>query len=188
MMSHYIDIHLLPDPEFPEHQLLSALYSKLHRALVQLKANDLGVSFPGYAERPATLGNTLRVFGPPVALEKLSALPWLHGMRDHIRDTQIKPVPANAVHRHLGRVQAKSSPERLRRRQMKRHGITEEQAILKVPDDAMQKLKLPFITLRSASNGQTFRIFLRLGPSQTASSEGFFNTYGLSAIATTPCF
>ena len=188
MICHYIDITLLPDAEFPAHQLLSVLYSKLHHALVQLKTNELGVSFPGYVERPATLGTTLRVFGSEYALVRLMSLPWLLSMRDYILVTQINPVPSSALHRHLNRVQAKSSPERLRRRHMKRHGINEEQAILRVPDDAIEKLKLPFITLQSASTEQKFRLFLRLGPSEAAPLVGSFNTYGLSTTATVPYF
>ena len=33
-MDHYVDIDVRTDPEFPAHQLMSALYAKLHRALV----------------------------------------------------------------------------------------------------------------------------------------------------------
>lgn len=36
MMDHYIDILLLPDPEFPASMLMGALYNKLHKALVVL--------------------------------------------------------------------------------------------------------------------------------------------------------
>ena len=36
-------------------------------------------------------------------------------MRDHIQVSTPLAVPANALHRQLNRVQAKSSPERLRR-------------------------------------------------------------------------
>ena len=35
MTTHYIDITLLPDPEFSHAHLLGALLSKLHRVLVQ---------------------------------------------------------------------------------------------------------------------------------------------------------
>ena len=34
-MDHYQDIQLLPDPEFGAPQLMSVLFAKLHRALVQ---------------------------------------------------------------------------------------------------------------------------------------------------------
>ena len=33
-MDHYLDIRLLPDPEFPAPLLMNALFTKLHRALV----------------------------------------------------------------------------------------------------------------------------------------------------------
>ena len=46
MVSHYIDIHLRPDPEFAAHQLMAALYSKLHRELAQGKFTEIGVGFP----------------------------------------------------------------------------------------------------------------------------------------------
>lgn len=188
MLTHYLDIQLRPDPEFPASQLLAALYAKLHRALVQLHAEDLAVCFPGYSEKPLTLGQTLRVLGSPDRLVQLMALPWLSGMADHIQLGAMGMVPAEATHRKLTRVQAKSNPERLRRRQMKRHGLTAEQALERIPDSATEYLKLPFLPVRSTSTGQAFRLFLRLGPMCSASVPGRFNTYGLSATATTPWF
>ena len=59
--SHYIDIHLRPDPEFPAHQLMAALFAKLHRALAKAQAGTIAVSFPGYRTVPTTLGDTLRL-------------------------------------------------------------------------------------------------------------------------------
>jgi CRISPR-associated endonuclease Csy4 len=107
-MHHYLDIQLRRDPEFPPHQLMDALYAKLHRALALVKANTLGVSFPGYSESPITLGNTLRLIGPPADLARLMEQPWLMGMRDHTVLGAIFPVPAQATQRSLRRVQAKS--------------------------------------------------------------------------------
>ncbi|MDT4877769.1 CRISPR-associated endonuclease Cas6/Csy4 [compost metagenome] len=113
---------------------------------------------------------------------------WLTGMRDHTEVTPVAAVPAEAVPRSLRRVQAKSSPERLRRRQMRRHGLTEEQAQDRVPDSAVELLKLPYVMLTSASTGQTFRLYLRLSPAFGNAQPGTFNAYGLSASATTPWF
>ena len=186
-MHHYIDIHLRPDPEFPPHQLMAALYSKLHRVLVQLKVSTIGVSFPGYSDMPPTLGNTLRLFGPEADLNQLMQQDWLKGMRDHAEVCRAATVPADAVHRALHRVQAKSNPERLRRRQMRRHGLTQDQARELVPDSAAEKLRLPFVQLGSASTGQVFRLYLRLGLPGSG-SPGSFNAYGLSASATIPWF
>ena len=188
MLTHYIDIHLRPDPEFADSHLLAALYAKLHRALVQLGADQLAVGFPDYADKPLGLGQVLRILGSADGLSKLMALPWLTGMADHVQVIPMAPVPEGVSHRQLSRVQAKSSPERLRRRQIKRHGLTPEQARERIPDSAAQTVKLPFLPVRSASTGQTFLLFLRLGPASESVVAGTFNAYGLSATATTPWF
>ena len=74
MTTHYIDISLLPDPEFSQVHLLGALVSKLHRALVQLCADNIGVSFPMHVLQPLTkrgLGTVLRLHGEPDGLQAL---------------------------------------------------------------------------------------------------------------------
>ena len=187
-MSHYLDIHLRPDPEFPAHQLLSALYAKLHRALVQLSVNSIAVSFPDYSLAPASLGSRLRLIGAEPELSRLLALTWLQGMRDHIEVGPVAAVPADAALRTLRRVQAKSSPERLRRRQMRRHGLTEAEALQRAPDTAAEKLRLPFVQLASGSTGQTFRLYLRMGTPAVNSLTGEFNAFGLSGAASIPWF
>jgi CRISPR-associated endonuclease Csy4 len=187
-MSHYLDILLLPDPEFPVHQLLAALYSKLHRALVDFGSNNIAVSFPDYSAKPASLGSRLRLIGPQIALERLMVTGWLRGMRDHVELTALAAVPAHAAPHTLVRVQAQSNPERLRRRQIRRHGLTEASALEQVPDSAVEKLRLPFVQLTSASTGQTFRLYLRLSEAHRQSTPGPFNTYGLSHTATIPWF
>lgn len=188
MLTHYLDIHLRPDPEFAANQLLAALYAKLHRALVQLQSNDLAVGFPGYSDKPMGLGTTLRVFGTAQSLAGLMATPWLSGMADHVQANAPALVPPTACHRHLSRVQAKSNPQRLRRRHMKRHGLSEAQAKERIPDSAAESLRLPFIALRSTSTGQAFPLFLRFGPVESQPVSGTFNAYGLSATATIPWF
>lgn len=188
-MSYFIDIQLRLDPEFPARQLLAALYGKLHRGLVQSQITSVGVSFPGYQEKPPGLGETLRLIGPKEALEHLMWQAWMQGMRDHVITGAIAPVPDGATHRRLHRVQAKSSPERLRRRLMRRHALTEEQARLQVPDHVAEVLHLPFVTLRSTSTGQTFPLFLKMGPPlSSAQPARAFNTYGLSSTGTIPWF
>ena len=187
-MQHYFDIRLRSDPEFPAHQLLVALYAKLHRALVQLNSDTIGVCFPGYDESAQSLGNCLRLIGPAADLDRLLARDWLTGMHDHVSLDQLAQVPADAVHRTLRRVQAKSSPERLRRRQMKRHGLTEAQARERVPNHAAERLPWPFVSLASASTSQRFRLYLHMGPVQPDAVPGSFNAYGLSTQATIPCF
>ncbi len=187
-MHHYIDIHLRADPEFPQHQLMAALFAKLHRRLAHMQSNRIAVSFPGYQAAPAALGSTLRLIGDGPELTRLMEQDWLQGMYDH---TDVQPqaaVPADAPQRSLHRVQAKSSPERLRRRQMRRHQLTAEQALARVPDSCAETLKLPFLTVASTSTGQRFQLFLRLGPPASTAQPGEFNSYGLSSTATLPWF
>jgi CRISPR-associated endonuclease Csy4 len=188
VVSHYLDIHLLQEPEIPTYQLLSALYTKLHRALVRLDTSRIAVCFPDYSQSPARLGSRLRLIGPEADLLRLLALEWRSGIRDYIKVEPVAEVPDNAVQRALRRVQAKSSPERLRRRQMRRHAVTEAEALERVPDTVAEKLNLPFVQLASSSTGQAFRIYLRLGAPETNHVTGEFNAYGLSGTATIPWF
>ena len=187
-MSHYIDIHLRPDPEIAEHLLMAALYGRLHMRLVELKAEDIGLSFPGYRAKPARLGGVLRLVGQADALARVTAGNWLGALREHVLTKDVLPIPANAEHRRLRRIQAKSNPARLRRRQMKRHGLSEAEALARVPDSAVETLSLPYVQLRSASTGQSFRLFLELGEPQEEVKGGSFNAFGLSSVNTTPWF
>lgn len=184
-MDHYQDIQLLPDPEFGAPQLMGALFAKLHRALVQRQSQDIGVSFPDL-HRKGT-GAILRLHGSAAALQALTEQPWLAGMRDHVAMAGISAVPASADHQVVRRVQAKSNPERLRRRQMKRKGWTAEQARAAIPDSVAETLKLPFLTIRSQSTGQTFHLFIDQHPVDQALS-GPFNAYGFSTSASLPKF
>jgi CRISPR-associated endonuclease Csy4 len=126
--------------------------------------------------------------GPASALDQLVSSLRLGGMRDHLRWEPVTMVPATAEHRRLRRLQVKSNSDRLRRRQMKRHGLTEAEALARVPDTAVELLRLPFLQVRSASTGQAFRLFLKLGAPQPEASEGQFNAYGLSSCRTVPWF
>ena len=186
--SHYIDITLRHDPEISAAHLLNALYAKLHRALVELGSGDVGVSFPRAAERGQHLGDVLRLHGSELALGRLSAMPWLQGMRDHVASNPVAPVPPGCQHRVIARVQAKSSPERLRRRQIRRHGLTAAEALDRIPDTARETLALPYLDVHSASTGQRFRLFVRQGPPQADAVEATFSAYGLSDTATVPWF
>lgn len=188
MTTHYIDITLLPDPEFSHAHLLGALVAKLHRALVQLGADDIGISFPGYSLRPRSLGRVLRLHGGATILQSLMTEPWLQGMRDHVRVTEAMPVPAGTMHRVVQRRQFKTNAERLRRRRMRRKGETADQAVAAIPDDVERTPDLPYIHLRSASTGQPFCLFVDQAEELTEAVPGTFNSYGLSQGGTVPWF
>lgn len=188
-MDHYLDITLLPDPEFSQNHLMDALFAKLHRALVAVGCGDIGISFPQVREQGTGLGTVLRMHGRAARLGELMAANWLAGMRDHTTLTAVQAVPPNCIHfRAVSRVQAKSSPVRERRRLMRRKGLTEEQAIAKIPDHCTELLHLPFVQMRSQSTGERFLLFIRHGPIQTTPIDGPFSAYGCSSNATVPWF
>ncbi|MBO9641529.1 MAG: type I-F CRISPR-associated endoribonuclease Cas6/Csy4 [Pseudacidovorax sp.] len=191
MTTHYIDIALRPDPEFSPAHLLGALVAKLHRALVQGHASDIGVSYPQHVSQPAsrrTLGTLVRLHGTAEALARLMAQDWLTGMRDHIACTDVRPVPEGARHRTVRRRQFKTNVERLRRRRMQRHAETPEQATAAIPEDVERRPDLPFVQLRSSSTGQSFCLYIEHGPLQETPVPGAFNAYGLSHGTTVPWF
>ncbi|NLR76969.1 type I-F CRISPR-associated endoribonuclease Cas6/Csy4 [Leeia aquatica] len=195
-MNHYLDIRILPDPEFAAPLLFNALYAKLHRTLAEQQRSDIGASFPGYAlahrnaegkAQPPSLGTQLRLHGSDAALEALMASNWLHGMRDHLALGTIQPVPPGASYLRVQRKQARSSPTRERDRLMRRKGISEAEARQRIPDHRAQRLDLPYLTLNSQSTGQRFCLFITQHAAPQAAS-GIFNSYGLSPTATLPAF
>jgi CRISPR-associated endonuclease Csy4 len=184
-MDHYLDIRLLPDPEFTATVLLEALFAKLHRALGSAGQGEIGVSFPSAGK---TLGDKLRLHGPLAALTAFESLSWRKGLRDYTECSEIQPVPANVKYRTVRRVQFKSNAERLRRRSVSKGWITEEEARMRIPDLVEKRTTLPFIRLKSLSSEQTFLLFIEQGKICDNATEGIFSAYGLSATATIPWF
>ena len=187
-MDSYIELQLLPDPEFHVTTLMNALFAKLHRGLVSHGEGRIGISFPDVEQEVGGLGSRLRLHGPAADLERLMSANWQQGMRDHLSFTPVAPVPTGASHRIVRRVQAKSSPERARRRLMARKGVSLDEAIRRIPDSLAQRLDFPYLELASQSTGQSFRLFVEHLPKQTAPVQGMFNAYGLSSSATVPWF
>lgn len=183
----YIDMRLRADPNFSATHLMNSLFLRLHFALVKTNSKKIGVSFPDVDILRPTLGECLRLHGCTKALKTLFAEDWMAGMHDHVLVKSMTSVPTNSSYRYVRRVQAKSSPERIRRRQMRRHNLNEEQACAWIPQTAAQRLSLPYLTLPSRSTGQTFRIFVDHVVAPT-SEAGHFNAYGLSSSATIPWF
>lgn len=187
-MDHYLDIRLRPDPEFSAAHLMTALFAKLHRALVAMQNSSIGISFPDVQPERPMLGERLRLHGSAAALRDLMAQAWLSGMHDHAQVSEVHAVPATVQYRTVHRVQTKSNAERLRRRLMKRHNLTAEEAQQRIPDSTERSLNLPFLNLHSRSTEQSFRLFIQHGPLQEKSEEGAFNAYGLGNGATIPWF
>lgn len=184
-MDHYQDIRVLPDPEFTEDMLMAALFAKLHRALGARGKGDIGVSFPEHGLKP---GARLRLHGQQAALAELENTRWRAGLQDYCQSGPVAPVPQIQGWRTVSRVQVKSSPERLMRRSVRKGWLTEEQAQQRLSSVAEQHTSLPWLSIKSLSSGQYFRLFIRHGEFLSAPVSGTFSSYGLSAQATIPWF
>ena len=184
-MDHYLEIRVLPDPEFSEEMLMAALVARLHRALGRRGKGDIGVSFPSHHIKP---GAVLRLHGQHRALNELESTGWRKGLNDYCLCSQVQPVPEAASWRCVRRVQVKSSPERLLRRSVRKGWLTEEEAQKRMATMEEERTDLPWLNLRSLSSGQSFRLFIRHGDLLPAPVAGLFSTYGLSATATVPWF
>lgn len=180
-MDYFIEIKVLPDPEFKETTLISAVYSKLHRALVALGNGAVGVSFPKAGNIP---GDLIRLHGGLGVLETLMQSNWLKGLRDYTSVSPVHPVPETGKHLLVQRVQPKMTAARLRRA-VRRGSMTEEEAneIL----TQRKNLKQPFFQLQSVSTGQRFPLFIAQKEVPVANA-GDFNSYGLSSVTTVPYF
>jgi CRISPR-associated endonuclease Csy4 len=187
-MDHYVDLKLLRDPEIAQSHLMGALFSRLHLTLVAQRSQRIGISFPTVQNIPPWLGDCLRLHGSQVDLVAMMATPWLASMRDHVQTSAVLPAPTTSRFRVVSRVQAKSNPDRLRRRQMRRHGLDATEASARVPENTAERLDLPYVQLRSLSTLQSFKLFIRHGAMQAASNPGVFSAYGLSPTATVPWF
>ncbi|CAB3804960.1 type I-F CRISPR-associated endoribonuclease Cas6/Csy4 [Pararobbsia alpina] len=187
-MNAYLEINILPDPEFIPTTLMNILFGKLHGALAAHGRRNIGVSFPDVREDSQSLGTRLRIHGDASSLGALIVSGCTAGLLDHIAVGEITRVPTDARHRAVRRVQAKSSPERQRRRLMARRGIDADTARQTIPDCAAERLQLPYLILASKSTGAQFRLFIEHLPIQQQAVEGEFTAYGLSATATVPWF
>ncbi|PJK14614.1 type I-F CRISPR-associated endoribonuclease Cas6/Csy4 [Lysobacteraceae bacterium NML07-0707] len=186
-MDAYIEFTLQPDDEFPQHVLMDALVAKLHRALVMLEENSIGISFPGWRDGAyPTLGLKLRLHGQETALECLMQQDWLRGMRDHLHSTGLMPAPKPQGWLQVGRRQAKSA-KNMRKRAMRRHRLSADAARECIPDGSGDRLDLPFVTQYSRSTGQRYRLYLDQRPVQQP-SQGGFNSHGLSLGGCVPLF
>lgn len=186
-MDYYLDITILEDPEFTKPILMNALFSKLHRALVEVSQNDIGVSFPNASKK--SLGDKLRLHGGQGRLEELEALPWRRGLGDFTLVTKITQIPSTNEFCLVKRVHVKSNADQLRRRAMKRHDLSYEEAVERIPKEAEKQLELPFVRIKSKSTGdQQFRLFIKQTFTASKGEAAKFSKYGLSATSTLPWF
>lgn len=181
-MNHYIDIKVLPDPEFNTPTLMNAVYSKLHRTLAVLEGNSIGISFPDLRKTPGPL---LRIHSEQATLNNLMAHNWLRGLGDYTEVTSVKPVPPDVSYISVKRIQSKQTAARIRRA-VKRNSL--EIGAAESMLENREPLTQPFLRLQSQSTKQHFPLFIEQSSPQDVPIVGEFNTYGLSQGATVPWF
>ena len=183
-MDHYIDIRIQPDAEMRENVLLNKVYTKFHKALCTLNADDIGVSFPEYKIK---LGRVLRIHGRAERLGKLQKLQWLGGLSGYCNISEINHVPDGASYRVISRIQTTMSPAKYRRL-LARGTITEQEQRQYKAKMFQKGLDNPYLELESASSKQLYRRYIQFGEIKNAPVDGIFDTFGLSKTATVPHF
>jgi len=183
-MNYYIDILIKPDAEMRENLLLNKVYSKLHKALVDLKSSDIGISFPQYE---IILGKVLRLHGSEIKLSELQYTDWLGGLKGYCNVSGIELVPSEAHYRTVFRKQSNMTEAKLRRL-IKRGSISKGELKAYKAKMFTKGLDNPYLELESSSNGHKHRRYLQFGELIGEPVEGLFDQFGLSKIATIPWF
>jgi len=184
-MDHYQDLRVLEDAETAGHVLMAQLFQRLHQFLQRAAGGRIGMSFP---DVKLTLGNRIRLHGTLEDLNSLQRCDWQHGLRDYVSCGNIVAIPDVTGWRSVRRVQVKSSAERLRRRSVSKGWLSESDARENISLMNEQRSDLPFLFIRSGTNGNAYPFFIEHGPLRTAPVQGGFSSYGLSSTSTIPWF
>jgi len=184
-MDHYLDIRLRANAGIGKNELMATLFYKIHVWIARNANGRIALSFPDMNKTP---GARLRVHGCESDLQAFSSGDWRRTVMLWIDLAQVCPVPADARHCMVARIQRKSA-HNMRQRAMRRDGLTLEQAMVRIPDTATESLDLPYLYVQSASTGQRVRFFIKQSPAQPVAVKGAFSAYGLGKDgATVPWF
>ena len=202
-MTHYLDLVLLPDEEVPIFFIRNKIYTKLHKAIHDLKATDIGISFPELkpAKKDAipskVLGCVIRIHSTQEKLQQLQDLNWLGRLSSYCKVSEILPVPDKVDgYQTVSRIRQNMSIARLQ----KKIAHQKSKGYLKTADDikAYEKqyktkmfktgLDNPYLELQSTSTNNKYRLYMQFGTPQKEAVTGEFNRFGLSKTATVPIF
>ncbi|WP_031434618.1 type I-F CRISPR-associated endoribonuclease Cas6/Csy4 [Methylomarinum vadi] len=183
-MQHYVDVRIKPNAEMPENVLLNKVYTKLHKALCDLKSTDIGVSFPEYKLK---LGCVIRVHATEKRLEALQQGDWLGGLIGYCTISPVQSIPDQVQYRIVSRIQSTMSPAKLKR--LIKRGSIRKSEVKQYKARMFQKgLDNPFLELQSASNGHLHRRYIAFSKLMDKPVQGEFDQFGLSKTATVPWF
>jgi len=206
-MDYYFEIRLKPTKDALESILLNIVYEKIHRALFDLNATDIGVSFPEYKVK---LGTLIRLHGPKERLQELSKS-WrnivltkgtlrpvwsdslsIEGSLLYVT-TSVSEIPKNVKHRNISRKRPTMSMSKLRRLIKRREenadkGISLEDISSYRSKMFAQGLDNPYVDIWGEKKKQKYRRFFGFGELLNELIKGEFDTFGLSKDATIPWF
>ena len=184
-MDYYFEIVIKPDAEMRENVLLNKVYTKFHKALFDLQASDIGVSFP---QKKVKLGRVLRVHSSLGRLNELRALKWLGGLSGYCEVSEVLSVPKLVLgYMFVSRVRDNMSVGKLRRLK-KRNSLSVDEVKKYKAKMFAKNLDNPYLELESVSSKQRYRLYIAFSELQSTQSLGEFNKFGLSKIATVPVF
>ncbi len=192
-MNYYQEITLLPNADISLYFLWQKMYQQIHLALVENKSagniSNIGVGFPEYNADKFSLGSKLRLFAEnKELLERVQAAQWMRRLRDYVHTSSIRNVPEKIIgHVCFKHIKFKGNKEKLARRRAKRKGEPFQEALKYYNNFKESRSKLPYLNMHSLSNGQRFRLFIEKQKVEHA-KQGKFSCYGLSKVATVPCF
>jgi CRISPR-associated endonuclease Csy4 len=193
-MNYHIDIKLYPDSEIDIAFLRNKIYTKLHKAIFDLNATDIGVSFP---QVKIKLGDVIRIHSSKNRLDELQNLNWLGGLSGYCKMSEILPVPDNVQgYKTISRIRQNMSISRLEKKiaHQKSKGYLRSDEDIEIYEK-QYKAKLfktglnnPYLELQSTSTANKYRLYIEFGDLQKQTVKGEFDRFGLSAIATIPIF
>lgn len=183
-MDYYIDLNLKPDAEMREAELGSKVFTKFHKALVNLNTNQIGISFPLVNIK---LGKLFRIHGEQSVLNDLQGQVWLGGLSEYCKQSEILKIPEYVDYRVISQKRSNMSNAKLKR--LIARGNIDEAGIKNYKVKMLnQGFDNPYLDIFSSSTGQTRRIFFVFSALKSEPTKGEFDTFGLSKTATVPWF
>ncbi len=211
---YYQELTCLSDHDISVGFLIGKVMDVVHLALVNASINlpqcPIGISFPEYRDLTQAglqsqnvdddgtdlvsipsvpIGSKIRLFARDESiLERVDLSVQLNRFSDYVHLTSVRllqrKISRYAVYT---RSQPKYYKDRLIRRQMRRQGMTLDQATEIYRDFQPRHSRLPFVNMKSHSTGERFRLYVERSDTDTLGQWGF-STYGLSAKSAVPEF
>ena len=198
IMTYYIELTLIDNPDFSSFELWSKVYTQLHIAFAEQADEQgkiaYGVSFPKYRliqqKKLGYLGDKIRIFADSVeALEQLNLTHWLARLQDYVHILSARKVPEDKINGYATyfKVNPKLTVEQRVVHQAERRGISIEEAQEHFKALDLTETFEPYINMKSHTNDMNFRLIIGKKCIDEA-NIGKFGSYGLSRTSTVPEF